>query len=185
MALCKAISLDLASLSDLWWVDIKISKLFDDENCLTDPIFWHTYWANLLLISNELFESLSAATYEYRCGNQCNFSLNFIDIVLQIIILLNCTAWIRSKPFLHRLLESAQLKHVVETISWETRASKSTSKTCIRHALARWASFINDLHKTLFKNALSFLARLILLFVEPTARVRKQTVEDKVHDLHV
>ena len=92
MALCKAITLDLASLSDLRWVDVKVSKLFDDENCLTDPIFGHTYRANLLLISNEFFESLSTATYEYRCCNQCNFSLNFIDIVLQIIILLNCTA---------------------------------------------------------------------------------------------
>ena len=185
MALCKAIALDLASLSDLRWVDVKISKLFDYENCLTDPIFGHTYWANLLLIRYELFGSLSTATYEYRCCNQCNFSLNFIDIVLQIIILLNCAAWIRNKPFLQRRLESAQLKHVVETISWETRASESTSKTCIRHALARWAPFINDLHKTLFKNTLSFLAWLILLFVEPSARVRKQTVEDKVHDLHV
>ena len=185
MALCKGSALDLASLSNLRRVDVKISKFFDDENCFTDPIFGHTNWANLLLIVNELLESLSAATYEYRCCNQCNFSLNLIDIVLQIIFLLHCVAWIRSKPFLQRRLKSAKLKHVVETVFWEIRASKSTSKTCIRHALAWRTPFINDLHKALFKNALSFLVRLILLFVEPSARVRKQTVEDKVHDLHV
>ena len=67
MTFCECVCLDLAPLGDLSWVTVKVSKLLYDEYSFTYSILGHANRPNLLLISDELFEGLSAAAYEDWC----------------------------------------------------------------------------------------------------------------------